>query len=169
MYKWVVTGFVAGLAMVLTGTGFAGGLGQIAHQSAAAAAKPAIEYSDVSSAVKRGRDGHFRAKAQINGGRSVELMVDTGASVVLLSYEHAEQLGLNTRALEFNVPVITASGRSSVALIELASVDVGGVALEGVEAAVALPGELRSSLLGMSYLGALKEVVLRGNEMILRN
>lgn len=131
--------------------------------------QPVLALSQVSAAVERGRDGHFRADAVINGASSVEMLVDTGASVVLLSYNHAEMLDLNIANLNFNVPVITASGRSSVALVKLSSVNVGGVTLNGIQAAVALPGELKSSLLGMSYLGELEEVVLRGNEMILRN
>jgi len=97
------------------------------------------------------------------------MLVDTGASVILLSHEHAKSIGISVHALDYSVPVITASGRSYVATIVLDDVDVGGVTLHNVEAAVALEGLLDSSLLGMTYLGALKEVVLRGDEMILRN
>jgi len=131
--------------------------------------QPVLAFSQISAAVERGNDGHFRANALINGSGTVEMLVDTGASVVLLSYEHAEILNLNVASLDFDVPIITASGRSAVALVELNSVNVGGVTLNGIRAAVSKPGELKSSLLGMSYLGELKEVVLRGDEMILRN
>lgn len=131
--------------------------------------QPVLAMSQVSAAVERGRDGHFRADAEINGTDSIEMLVDTGASVVLLSFEHAEKLNLTVANLNFDVPVITASGRSSVALVALETISVGGVTLKNIDAAVAKPGELHSSLLGMSYLGALQEVVLRGNEMILRN
>lgn len=134
-----------------------------------AAQMPTLALAHVTAAVERGNDGHFRASADINGTGTIEMLVDTGASVVLLSYEHAEDLNLDTNALAFDVPVITANGRSAVAMVKLSSLSVGGVTLEGVEAAVAQPGQLHSSLLGMSYLGGLKEVVLRGNEMILTN
>ena len=130
---------------------------------------PIIALAQVSTAMERGNDGHFRATAEINNAGSVEMLVDTGASVVLLSHEHADILDIDMDALAFDVPVITANGRSHVALIKLDSLNVGGVTLSGIDAAVAQPGQLHSSLLGMSYLGALQEVVLRGNQMILRN
>jgi len=133
------------------------------------ASQPTLALAQISTAVERGNDGHFHATATINGTGVVEMLVDTGASVILLSHAHAKNIGINVDVLDYSVPVITASGRSHVATIVLDNVDVGGVTLYNVEAAVALEGLLDSSLLGMTYLGALKEVVLRGDQMILRN
>lgn len=131
--------------------------------------QPTLALSQISAALERGNDGHFHATATINGTGTVEMLVDTGASVILLSHAHAKAIGIRVDALDYSVPVITANGQSYVATIVLDDVDIGGVTLHNVEAAVATQGLLESSLLGMTYLGALKEVVLRGDEMILRN
>lgn len=131
--------------------------------------QPKLALAQTTAAVERGNDGHFHADVTVNGTKSVEMLVDTGASVVLLSHAHASSIGIDTAALTFDIPVVTANGGSHVAMITLASIDVGGVTLRNVETAVAKQGVLHSSLLGMSYLGALEEVVLRGNKMILKN
>src|SRR5918998_234253 len=45
-------------------------------------------------AVPRDRSGHFRVDAVI-GGRRLDFMVDTGASVIALTKRDADRLGLN--------------------------------------------------------------------------
>ena len=77
------------------------------------------------ASVKREWDGHFRAYANVNGN-PVEMLVDTGASLVLLTWEDAQSAGLDMNALNFNAPILTANGRSHVATIELDSVTIGG-------------------------------------------
>jgi len=77
--------------------------------------------------------------------------------------------GVDTGALNFNVPILTANGRSHVATLEIAKIDIGGVIVEDVEAAVAERGMLHASLLGMSFLGAIEEAVIRKDRLILKN
>lgn len=113
-------------------------------------------------------DGHFRAVTRVNGG-NVAMLVDTGASLVLLSYEDAAAVGLRPETLAFTQPVTTANGRAFVAPVMLAEVAVGGVGLSGVRAAVAEEGKLATSLLGMSFLGRLAETSFRKDRLILRN
>jgi len=120
------------------------------------------------ASVKREWDGHFRAYATVNGN-PVEMLVDTGASLVLLTYEDAASAGLDMDALNFNAPILTANGRSHVATIELDSVMVGGVGAAKIKGAVAQPGMLHASLLGMSFLGAIEEAVIRKDRLILKN
>ena len=64
--------------------------------------------------LKSGQNGHFVVTAQING-RSVKVLVDTGASAVALSYENAQDLGLHPSSLTFDVPVVTANGVTKAA------------------------------------------------------
>lgn len=118
--------------------------------------------------VPRHWDGHFRAAATVNG-RNIDMLVDTGASLVLLTYEDALLAGVDTGALDFNVPILTANGRSHVATLELDQINIGGVMVEGVEAAVAERGQLHASLLGMSFLGEIEEAIIRKDRMILKN
>ena len=42
--------------------------------------------------LRRAWDGHYRAEAEINGA-TMRLMIDTGASMVLLPYERVAELG----------------------------------------------------------------------------
>ncbi|MGI9462348.1 MAG: retropepsin-like aspartic protease family protein, partial [Aestuariivirgaceae bacterium] len=53
--------------------------------------------------------GHFITRIDINGAQ-VAALIDTGASVVALSYEDAERAGLNPFRLKFDRKVSTANG-----------------------------------------------------------
>jgi len=125
----------------------------------------AIVHDEVT--INRSWDGHFRAITQVNG-IDVGLMVDTGASLVLLRHDDAVRIGLPINELDFSTPLTTASGRSYVAPVEIESLAIGNVTVYGVRAAVAQKGALHSSLLGMSFLENLRETVIRKNKMILR-
>ncbi|MEL6680469.1 MAG: TIGR02281 family clan AA aspartic protease [Pseudomonadota bacterium] len=118
--------------------------------------------------LSRAWDGHYRAVAQIENG-PVGLLVDTGASLVLLRYDDAERIGLDLNTLNFTVPVTTASGRSFVAPIEFERIKIGGIEVHGIKGAVAQPDQLHTSLLGMSFLESLYETTIRRDRMILRN
>jgi len=117
--------------------------------------------------LRRGWDGHYRADAEVNGV-TLKLMVDTGASMVLIPYEDAVAVGIDPEGLEFSVPVTTANGNSAVAPIMLSSIKIGPIAVFDVPAAVARPGRLKSGLLGMSFLDRLDETSFRKDRLILR-
>jgi aspartyl protease family protein len=118
--------------------------------------------------LRRNWDGHYRAEAEVNGVR-LHLMIDTGASMVLIPYEDARSVGINPDNLDFSLPVATANGKSSVAPITLSSIKIGPIAVFDVQAAVAHPGRLKTGLLGMSFLDKLDETSFRGNRLLLRN
>lgn len=117
--------------------------------------------------IKRGWTGHFVATARIKD-KGVEMIVDTGASTVVLRHEDAKKLGINMRSLRYTVPVQTANGSSYAARIELDSVTIGKVGLRGVEALIAKPGSLHQSLLGMSFLSRLRSYEFAGEYLELR-
>ncbi|QDL93114.1 TIGR02281 family clan AA aspartic protease [Paroceanicella profunda] len=135
--------------------------------AAAPAPTAALAASTGEVELVRAWDGHFRAIAEVND-RSVALLIDTGASLVLLRHDDAERIGLNMRGLDYSIPVTTANGRSYVAPVVLASVRIGDVELRDVRGAVAEEGKLQSSLLGMSFLEGLFETTIRGNRILLR-
>ncbi len=118
--------------------------------------------------LRRAWDGHYRAEADVNGVR-MRLMIDTGASMVLLPYEEVRALGINPEELIFSLPVTTANGTSTVAPVRLSSIKIGPIAAFDVQAAVAHPGRLKIGLLGMSFLDKLSETSFRGDTLILRN
>ena len=49
--------------------------------------------------IKADERGHFVTKAEIDGS-DITVMVDTGASVVALSYEDADEIGLRPHSLD---------------------------------------------------------------------
>ena len=113
--------------------------------------------------LRRGADGHFYAEAQVNGA-SVRFMVDTGASMVVLTEADAQRAGIQLpaeRALAMGV-----GGPVEIAPVTLDRIAIGGIEARGVQAAVA--EELPVSLLGQSYLQRLGSVEIRGDTMVLR-
>ncbi|MBB5515259.1 aspartyl protease family protein [Rubricella aquisinus] len=118
--------------------------------------------------LMRAWDGHFRAVAEVNG-TPVGLLIDTGASRVLLRYDDARRIGLTDADLNYTLPVTTASGRAFVAPVTFDRIEIGGIIVRDVQGAVAQPDQLHSSLLGMSYIEHLTEAVIRKDRLILRN
>lgn len=122
---------------------------------AQAAERPAVHTpaTGVPGQVLKAADGHYWAEAAIDG-HAVRVMVDTGASVVVLTPADADRLGLRLETSDFSGKVITASGPVAAAPVTLQTVSVAGARVEQVEALVVAEG-LPHSLLGMSYLGRL--------------
>jgi aspartyl protease family protein len=98
-----------------------------------------------------GPGGHFRANVEIDG-RTVPMLVDTGASYVALSAEDADRLGVVTRPSDFTITMYTANGPAKAAPVRLHAVHVDTLSVYDVDAVVAQPGAMRGSLLGMSFL-----------------
>jgi len=127
----------------------------------------AVATAPQEATLNRAWDGHFRTIARIDDG-DIGVLVDTGASLILLRYDDAMRAGVDPDMLNFDIPLTTASGRSYVASFQFSQVRIGGVVVRNVEGAVAMPGELHNSLLGMSFLEQLTETIIRKNAMILR-
>ena len=117
--------------------------------------------------LRRQPGGHFVARALVNG-EALQLVVDTGATTIVLKSADAEQIGIDTRRLSYTVPVQTANGSAFAAPVKLQSVAIGSVGVANVEALVAKPGSLDLSLLGMSFLSRLKSYEFSGNFLTLR-
>ena len=98
-----------------------------------------------------GPGGHFRANVEIDG-RTVPMLVDTGASYVALSAEDADRLGVITRPSDFTLRMHTANGVAKAAPVRLHAVHVDTLSIYDVDAIVAQPGAMNGSLLGMSFL-----------------
>jgi aspartyl protease family protein len=117
--------------------------------------------------VVRGNRGDFALAAHINGAR-VPMVLDTGASSVVLTQEAARAAGLPLEVLDYSVNVDTANGRTRAAPITLDRLAVGGLTERAVPALVARPGQLKSNLLGMSFLNRLESWEVRGNKLRMR-
>jgi aspartyl protease family protein len=117
--------------------------------------------------IRKRLDGHFTAKVEVNG-KSISMIVDTGASTVVLRPEDAKKVGIDTTGLSYTVPVLTANGRTVAARVRLDSVSLGPLTRQKVEALVAQPNALNESLLGMSFLGRLRSYEFSGDFLTLR-
>ncbi len=132
--------------------GFAAGL-TIEAAVSSSSEIPALRLMAITE-LKADQGGHFVTDADING-RSVRVLVDTGATVVALSYEDASDIGLRPGSLDYDVPVSTANGIAQAARVKLDQVSIDGIEVEDVEGLVLPKGALRGTLLGMSFLGRL--------------
>lgn len=112
------------------------------------------------------RSGHFLVQARIDG-RDVEALVDTGATVVALTYEDARRIGAIGPADRFDDQVATANGIARARRVRLQSVRVGPITVSGIDALVAEPGALGVNLLGMSFLRRLQRFEVSGGLLLL--
>ena len=157
------------LLVVVAAYAYRGDFQQVALQVAAAIVPGmAVETAPGEMVLRAGADGHFYANATVDGV-AVRFMVDTGASSIALSAADARRVGFDPDALDYFLPVTTASGTALAARVTLDEVRLGSIAVPGVMAAVMPPGTLDRSLLGMSFLARLSGFEIAGDRLILRD
>jgi len=116
--------------------------------------------------IDRSRNGHFEARVDMNGA-TVRTLVDTGASVTVLTFADAGRIGINVERLAFTTPVMTANGRANAARATVDVMSLGGIERRRVPVMVAEAGRLEQSLLGMQFLSSLSSFEMRGSRLIL--
>lgn len=117
-------------------------------------------------AVMRAEDGHYWAVARVEG-RTMRMLVDTGASLVTLGRKEARALGVMPRESEFSQTLATAAGPVRAAPVVLSDITIAGVRLDNVEAVV-VDRDLPAPLLGMSFLGRLSAFEARPDGIVLK-
>jgi aspartyl protease family protein len=117
--------------------------------------------------IARGGGGSFAVATQVNGA-VVPMVLDTGASAIVLNQEAARAAGLPLEVLTYSVNIETANGRARAAPVTLDRVSVGGITERSVPALIAPSGQLRTNLLGMSFLNRLESWEVRGDKLLLR-
>ena len=130
----------------------------LAHRSTLAA-PPAVE-------IARGHGGEFAFRAKINGV-SAPMVIDTGATSVVLTWETAKAIGLPTDMLEYNVDLETAGGHTKAARLTLDRLAVGKLVEKSVPALVVQRGQMKTNLLGMSFLDRLESWGVRSDTLSL--
>lgn len=116
--------------------------------------------------MRRGLNRHFNVDALVDGV-SVRFLVDTGASVVVLSPNDARRLGFDPARLSFNRVYSTANGTVMGAPVRLDEVRIGPIAVRDVRASVN-GGALDQSLLGLSFLDRIGAYEVRDDTLTLR-
>jgi len=129
--------------------------------------QPATNTARRKATIRNRPDGHYWTRALVNKKSSVEFMIDTGASVVALTYKDAQKMGLNPDDLDYRWEIRTAGGKTMGASVMIDSIQISQVKIENVEAMV-LRTDLEQSLLGMSFLRELYSYEFRGDRMIIQ-
>jgi len=117
--------------------------------------------------IRRRAGGHFRARALVNG-QSVSMLVDTGATSIVLSHGDARAIGIDVGKLRYTIPSQTANGISYSAATTISSISVGSINMYNLDVKVAKPGALNESLLGMNFLTRLSSYEVAGDFLTLR-
>lgn len=117
--------------------------------------------------IPRKTGGEFAVRAKINNFHA-PMLVDTGATSVVLTYETAKAIGLPLELLEYDVELETASGRTRAARLTLDRLAIGKVVERSVPALVVPKGQAKNNLLGMSFLDRLESWEVRADRMTIR-
>src|SRR5262245_8696425 len=118
-------------------------------------------------ALARTQSSDFQIMTEING-QNIPMILDTGASAVVLTNEAAKAVGLPVEVIKYTVNIATANGHTKAAEATLDRVAIGSIVERSVPALIAQPGQLKTSLLGMSFLNRLQSWEVRGDRLVLR-
>lgn len=110
--------------------------------------------------------GQYAADALIDG-LTVRMLVDTGASDVIVSASTAARLGLVPSGVRARL-IQTANGKSTASPAFLSRLSLGGLCMNDVEALILTPEAGEVNLLGESFLKRLVSVEQRDGTLILR-
>jgi aspartyl protease family protein len=116
--------------------------------------------------IPRGQSGEFALQARINGV-TAPMVIDTGATSVVLTYETAKAAGLPLELLEYDVDVETAGGHTRAARLTLDRLAIGKLVERSVPALVVPHGQMKTNLLGMSFLDRMESWEVRADRLML--
>jgi aspartyl protease family protein len=132
--------------------------------------EPATAQASIAGArtvvIAPSRGGHFRVNGRVNG-RSIDFMVDTGASLIALKPEDAAMLGIHPVERDYVGMVRTANGTIRVARADLDTVEIDDLELHNVAAVVLPAGVASENLLGLSFLRRLRRFEYADGKLVL--
>ena len=111
--------------------------------------------------------GQYSAEVTLNG-QGVHMLIDTGASLVVVSAAVADRLGIAPPFNAQRVQVHTANGDAKATLVTLNSVAIGPVYVPDVQALIADRSAGEVNLVGESLLRRLAGVEQRNGYLYLR-
>ena len=113
--------------------------------------------------AKQAPGDHYIVEVVLNGSITVNLMVDTGATMVVLSDRIGKRLGVHSNSDLPKIGMNTAGGKVEAPLFVLDSVKIGSAEVLNVETTTnPYMGDM-DGLLGMSFLGEFKVEMDRQN------
>jgi aspartyl protease family protein len=141
-----------------------------ARSQQTAAARPGSNRTRYGNTIelKASRDGHHYANAEING-RPINVLVDTGASSVALTWDDAQRAGIFVSDGDFTGRTQTANGQGRYAPVTIDQIMIGSIMVSNVRGVVLERGKLQVTLLGMSFLSKLIRTEMRDGVLVLEN
>ncbi|MEP6356911.1 MAG: TIGR02281 family clan AA aspartic protease [Hyphomicrobiales bacterium] len=118
--------------------------------------------------IARGKSGDFIVKAVVNA-QDIDFLFDTGANAVVLTYDDAIRAGFTPDRLNFSVSVDTANGRTTAAPIRIGSIQIGSIVRKNIRGLIANKQDLKSSLLGMTFMNELTGFSVAGDTLEFRD
>jgi len=112
------------------------------------------------------KNGMYRVNGSINGFQ-VKFLIDTGATLIAMSENHAKRLGIEYKLTGIIGSTSTASGKAKAWYVRLKKVKVGPLLMRDVDAAVIKGDHPINILLGNSFLNRV-QMVRNGKMMELR-
>ena len=173
LWRTISVVFLAAFAIALATMQFDQLTGESAPKAAmvdaptAPSAEPPLPRYGATAELDRDPDGHFRADVMLNGQR-VRMMVDSGASMIVIDEALARRLGISPPDSAYTSTAQTANGEAQFAPVRIANVAIGDVRRVDVPAGVLRGVSLPTPLLGQSFLGTLSEVKISGDRMTLK-
>jgi aspartyl protease family protein len=122
-----------------------------------------IKNGDIGVRLIKSRSGHYIANGKIND-QVVKLMVDTGATDVVVSEKIAKKAGIRKRR---QVTIVTANGETKGWSANITSLQLGQIEERDVRAVIVPSLGDMHALLGMSFLERLT-FAQTGNELIIK-
>ncbi len=116
--------------------------------------------------IKADARGHFTSAFKLNG-RTVDGMIDTGATLVAINSSTARRIGISLNAADFKHQVNTANGAIKAALVTVDRLQIGKITLDGVQAVVLDDKALRTNLIGLSFLQRLEKYQVENGALLL--
>jgi clan AA aspartic protease (TIGR02281 family) len=110
--------------------------------------------------------GNFLVETVLNGRVTARLMLDTGASLITLTEEIGNKLGISPYSGSAELPFNTAGGEDWMPLVALEMVAVGSAETRLVEASINSHIKEIDGLLGMSFLGDFRFEIDRTNKRL---
>lgn len=110
--------------------------------------------------------GHFRADFRLNG-RSVDALIDTGATLIAVNRATARRLGVSLAESDFKHEVRTANGTTRAAAAMIDTVEIGRIRVRDVQAVVLDDTALEGTLIGMSFLKRLSGYKVEYGDLLL--
>lgn len=130
--------------------------------SGAACKVKGVDYGATGS-VEAGDDGHFYAPLTVNG-KSIQGLIDTGATIIALNAEGAAELGIDFSQGERNKSG-TANGPMDNRIVIVPALAVAGVSMDDVQVSCCIKSPV--SLIGMSFLSRVR-LSVAGNTLTIQ-